>query len=122
MNGGPKTLGEKWDELYQSLQMPPYDAVFGGMKKSAMKTQLEKMVNNCSSEGTQAQRESGGGTDGTEEESDETEEERKVAADLVSELGALEVLGSRLGQYFEVHCFCASATRAVSNTASSIFF
>lgn len=87
MNGGPKTLNQKWDELYQSLQAPPYDAVFGGMKKSATKTKLEKMVNNCSSEGAQAQRESGGGTDGTEEESMDTEEERKIAADLVSEEG-----------------------------------
>ena len=44
-------------------------------------------MNKCSEEGGQANRESGGGTDGTEEESDETEEERKVAADLVSEQG-----------------------------------
>lgn len=92
VTGSPKTLAEKWEAVYNALQQPPFDAVFGSMKPSAIKTKLEKMVKDCSSEGGRAQRESGGGTDGTEQDNDETEEERKVAADLVSQQGTVEVL------------------------------
>ena len=55
--------------------------------------------------GRTGNRESGGGTDGTEEESDETEEERKVAADLVSEQG--RVVGGTCTLYlFSSRYYC----------------
>lgn len=111
--GDSKNVGEKWEDLYQAVQHEePCRHLFEGLKKSALKTQLEKMVNICSSEGTQAQRESGGGTDGTEEESNETEEEKQTAADLVSEEEALERVES-----FWIRLF----TSPVSNVAPSVF-
>lgn len=62
------------------------------MKDTAIKSQFDKMVKDTSSEGTQAQRESGGGTYGTgdeeeegEEENDDDDEEKKTKRDLVSE-------------------------------------
>lgn len=82
-NGDGVKVADKWEAVTEELQESPHNITFSGIKISAMKSHFEYMVSNVSSQGTQAQRESGGGTDGTEEDSGETEEEKKTAADLV---------------------------------------
>lgn len=111
-------MAEKFEALCGELkEQLPYSAVFGDMKTSAIRSQFEKMVNATSSEGTQAQRESGGGSNGTdeEEEGDEEDEEKKTERDLVSLQGMLEIV------FCKCSSFRASAMRAVSNMASSVF-